>query len=108
MNFSYVAVVERVLFLSFRGKHHVHLLAVQFGHHLYFGYFFKVGGKAQQQDFALFLEYDRAAAEEYILEICEISGYEAQEIQLKPMYRFFEEGEIEGKIKGALKYIKKR
>ena len=66
MNFSYVAVVERGLFLSFRGKHHVHLLAIQFGHHLYFGYFFKVGGKAQQQDFALFLEYDRAAAEEYI------------------------------------------
>lgn len=43
-----------------------------------------------------------------VLEICEISGYEAQEIQLKPIYRFFEEGEIEGKIKGALKYIKKR
>lgn len=43
-----------------------------------------------------------------VLEICEISGYEAQEIQLKSIYRFFEEGEIEGEIKGTLKYIKKR
>lgn len=43
-----------------------------------------------------------------VLEICEISGYEDRAIQLKPIYRFCEEGESEGKIKGELKYIKEK
>ena len=47
-----------------RREDHVHLLAVELGHHLHLGELFEVGGEAQQQNLALLLEDDRTAAEE--------------------------------------------
>ena len=54
----------KTLLLAFRRKHHVHLLAVELGHHLHFGHLLEVGCEAQQQDFTLLLEDDRTPAEE--------------------------------------------
>ncbi len=53
------AALALSLFLDFGRKHHVHLLAVEFRHHLHLGELFEVRGKAQQQDFALLLEDER-------------------------------------------------
>ena len=52
------------LFFRLRREDHVHLLAVELGHHLHLGELFEVGGEAQQQNLALLLEDDRTAAEE--------------------------------------------
>ena len=61
---TWPAAACHLLLFHFRRKHHVHLLAVEPGHRLHFGELFEIGGKAQQQDFALLLEDDRTAAEE--------------------------------------------
>ena len=59
-----VGTAPPLLLVGFGRQHHVHLLAVELGHHLHFGDLFEVGGEAEQQDFALLLEDDRTAAEE--------------------------------------------
>ena len=61
---TWPAAACHLLLFHFRREHHVHLLAVEPGHRLHFGELFEIGGKAQQQDFALLLEDDRTAAEE--------------------------------------------
>ena len=61
---TWPAAACHLLLFHFRRKHHVHLLAVEPGHRLHFGELFEIGGKAQQQDFALLLEDDRTSAEE--------------------------------------------
>ena len=38
-----------------------------------------------------------------VLEICEITGYENDEIQLQPLYQFEEHGEEDGRVLGELK-----
>ena len=63
---TWPAAACHLLLFHFRRKHHVHLLAVELGHHLHLGHLLEVGGKAQQEDFTLLLEDDRATAEEDI------------------------------------------
>ena len=60
-----VCASRPALLLGVLGREdHVHLLAVELGHHLHLGELFEVGGEAQQQNLALLLEDDRTAAEE--------------------------------------------
>ncbi len=37
------------------------------------------------------------------MEICEVLGYEKGEIKLNPLYKFVEEGEVDGRVVGELR-----